>query len=165
VADTVTVSEPRSLAVATVMARKGVEDAAIGAALGLAAPSRPGRTANGDLALIATGPGVWLALAEQPGEAWPEGLEARLGGLASVSDQSGGYVVWRVAGPGAAALLQKGVAIDLHPDAFSPGAAAVTVIAHIGVILWRLEAAEAFEIAVFRSYAHDFQHWLGSQAP
>ncbi len=163
-ADTVTISEPRSLAVATIMARKGVNEAAIEAAVRLAAPSQVGRSAPPALDLIATGPGVWLALTDEPGEAWPDPLEAQLGDLAAVSDQSGSYLVWRIAGPGAGALLQKGVAIDLHPDAFGTGASAVTVIAHMGVILWRPEGAEGFEVAAFRSYARDFEHWLRAQA-
>jgi len=163
VADLVTLTERPGLALATIMARQGVDAAAVGAALGLAAPIRPERRAGGGLELVATGPGQWLAVADAPASPWPEVLESRLGGLASVSDQSGAYVVWRIAGPGARALCQRGVAIDLHPDAFPPGAAATTVIAHLGVVLWRLEdpnAPETFEVAVFRSYAQSFRHWF-----
>jgi sarcosine oxidase subunit gamma len=145
------------------MARKGVDGAMIGAALGLAAPSGPARAANGSLALVATGPGVWLALADQPGDDWPQTLEERLGDLAAVSDQSGAYLIWRIAGPGAGALLQKGAPIDLDGCVFGPGAAATTMIAHVGVILWRLDEPEGFEVAVFRSYARDFEHWLQTQ--
>jgi sarcosine oxidase subunit gamma len=77
-----------------------------------------------------------------------------------VSDQSSGYVVYRLAGPAARTLLQRGAAIDLHPAAFPPRAAAVTMIAHLGVILWLADEAPTFEVAVFRSFAGSFQHWL-----
>ncbi len=159
----VIVSGPMSLSIATIMARKEVDGEMIGAVLGLPASRGPGRAANESIALIATGPGVWLALTDQPGENWPQTLEERLGDLAAVSDQSGAYLVWRIAGPGAGDLLQKGAPIDLHRGVFGPGAAATTMIAHIGVILWRVEDPEGFEVAVFRSYARDFEHWLQTQ--
>lgn len=158
--DQVSISERSSLGLATVMARRGVGGAAIAAAIGLEPSSGPGRTAGPDFALIGTGPGVWLALAESPPESWPDALEQQLAGLCAISDQSGGYVVFRLSGPGARELLQRGAAIDLHPAVFGPGSAATTVIAHIGVILWRPDASESFEVAVFRSYASSFRHWL-----
>jgi sarcosine oxidase gamma subunit len=53
-------------------------------------------------------------------------------------------------------------ALDLHPDVFT-GNVAVTVIAHIGAIV-RQCAPERFAIAVFRSYAGSFRHWLNASA-
>ena len=137
-ADPFTVTERTGLALATVMARKGADHTAI-----LAAAGCP---------MIPTGPGTWLALGQPH-------LPAD---LAFVSDQSGGYVVLRFTGPAARALLQKGVAIDLDPSAFGPGSAAVTVIAHIGVILWR--ADEGYDVAIFRSFAGSFRHWIDTAA-
>jgi sarcosine oxidase subunit gamma len=80
--------------------------------------------------------------------------------MASVSDQSGGYVILRISGPAARTLLQRGAPVDLHPSAFGPGSVAATVIAHIGVIIRQLDATPAYEIALFRSYAASFGHWL-----
>jgi len=159
----VTLTERLGLGLATVMARKGVDPTAIGAVIGLDPPAGPGRASQGDLTLIGVGPGVWLALSEVPTSDWPEALERRLEGLCAVSDQSGAYVVFRFEGPRARALLQRGAAIDLHPDVFTPGSAATTVIAHIGVILWRIDATSAFDVAVFRSYASSFRHWIDAQ--
>lgn len=139
-----TMIERSGLALATVMARKGADHAAIQAAAG-------GK-------MIPTGPGTWLA------EGDAELLAVRLAGLAYVSDQSGGYIVHRVAGPATRALLQKGVAIDLDPTAFGPGSAAVTVIAHIGVILWQVDDAPTYDLALFRSFAGSFQHWVSAAA-
>lgn len=159
-AEAVDIRERDGLGVAAVMARKGVGPAAIGEAIGLVPLSGPGRVGDAALAWIATGPGVWLAMAEAPAEDWPEALERPLAGLCAVSDQSGSYVVFRLSGPRARALLQGGAAIDLHPAVFGPGASATTAIAHIGVILWRPDAGETFEVAVFRSLAGSFRHWL-----
>jgi sarcosine oxidase subunit gamma len=87
-------------------------------------------------------------------------LRERLGALASVCDQSGGYQILQLSGPDARTLLQRGAAIDLHPSAFASGSVATTVIAHIGVILRQLDAAPTYEVALFRSYAASFRHWL-----
>lgn len=141
-AEPFTVTERTGLALATVMARKAADHAAITAAAGCP--------------MIPTGPGTWLA----QGDA--DALGERLAGLAWVSDQSGGYVVLRFTGPAARTLLQKGVAIDLDPSAFGAGSAAVTVIAHIGVILWR--ADDAYDVAIFRSLAGSFRHWIDAAA-
>lgn len=162
-AETVTVTEPQGFAAATVMARRGVGADAVGAALGLALTSGAAWSRGSDLALIGTGPGTWLALAATapPTSAWPEELGRRLAGLAAVSDQSGAYLIYGVSGPSARRLLERGVFLDLDPAAFGPGAAATTVIAHVGVILWRESDDEAaFHVAVPRSFGGSFRHWL-----
>lgn len=164
-----TVETRASFGLATIMARRGVGGDRIGEALGLAAPDRPAlhRGADG-LALIGTGAGAWLAYADDAEPLWTEQLRDRLSGLASVSDQSDGYTITRLSGTAVRTVLQRGAAIDFHPDAFPPGAAATTVIAHIGVILWRLDddasGRPVYEVATFRSYQESFRHWLGQVA-
>jgi sarcosine oxidase subunit gamma len=164
VAEGLTVQMREGLALATVMARKGVSAQAIGEALSATAPEGPRIGVGEGLSLIGTGPGTWLALAEAGDADFEAGLRARLGPLASVSDQSSGYVVFRLAGPAARTLLQRGAPIDLHPAAFPAGGAAVTVIAHVGVILWLADEAPSFDVAVFRSFAGSFRHWLDAAA-
>lgn len=163
-AERVTVTERTGLGIATVMQRRGASAEALSAAIGCSLPQGPRRTIDGPLSIIGTGPGNWLAMFDDAAIDWAETLQARLAGLASVSDQSGGYRVHRFAGAGAAELLQCGVAIDLHPAVFPPGSVATSVIAHIGVILWRLDdvpgGAAVFDVAVFRSYAESFRHWI-----
>lgn len=149
-AEAFTMTERTGFGLATVMARKGVDPRLVEAALP-------------DMRLLPTGPGTWLALADAP----DEGLAARLEGLASVSDQSGGYVLYRIEGPQARALLQRGVFIDLDARVFVPGSVSVTMIAHMGVVLWRPEGADApdvFELALFRSFAQSFRHWVDATA-
>jgi len=160
VAEPFDIVERRGLALASVMARKGVQAAALGPEF----PEGPQCVAKGEMMLVGVGPGAWLAVSEGGGEDWPGPLEQRLAGRCSISDQSGAYVLLHIAGAGARTLLQRGVAIDLHPDVFVAGSAATTAIAHIGVILWRPAAEEAFDLAVFRSYAAGFRRWLASQS-
>jgi methylglutamate dehydrogenase subunit D len=111
--------------------------------------------ANGFTAL-GIGPGRWLFL-----EVTPEQL-ASLSGLASLSDHSDGYAVFELWGPKVREALAKGVPVDLHPAIFTNDVA-VTVIAHIGAIVWQ-SAPDRFCIAIFRSYAGSFWHWLAASA-
>jgi sarcosine oxidase subunit gamma len=160
VAEAVEITEQSGFGLATIMARKGVDRGALGKALGVALPDRPGWASSGDLKLIGAGPGMWLALAEQAGPDHAARVQAMVGQLASVSDQSSGYVIHRLSGPGARTMLRRGAAIDFHPSSFAPGSAATTVIAHIGVILWQVDDVPTYDIACFRSYANSFRHWI-----
>jgi heterotetrameric sarcosine oxidase gamma subunit len=161
VAEPFAILERRGLGLATIMGRTGFD----GAAVDLDLPTGPRCAVTGELTMIGTGPDVWLAVSEAPGADWPEALERRLVARCSVSGQSGGYIVFRISGPGARALLQRGVAMDLHPEVFVAGSAATTVIAHIGAILWRPAEAPDFDVAVFRSYAASFRDWVDAQVP
>ena len=64
-------------------------------------------------------------------------------------DQSDGRVVVRINGP----LLTQGVHIDLHPNVFGPGSAALMAVAHIGIHLWQINSASTYELSMFRSFA------------
>jgi heterotetrameric sarcosine oxidase gamma subunit len=110
---------------------------------------------NGVTAL-GIGPGRWLFLGATPEQLAP------LSGLASLSDHSDGYAVFELWGPKVRETLAKGVPVDLHPTAFTDDVA-VTVIAHIGAIVWQ-SAPDRFSIAIFRSYAGSFWPWLSTSA-
>lgn len=168
----VIVRERTDYALAMVIARRGKEAdlAARASAWGVALPKGPTRQAQGSLAFIGVGPGRWLVTLDNGGAAmngavpWSKALARDLAGLASVSDQSDGYAVLRIGGRDVRAILAKGVAVDLHPRAFCAGDVAVTQIAHMGVMLWQLDDRPTFEIAVFRSLAGSFWHWLAASA-
>ena len=149
-----------NLAIVSAMARKGADAAAIGAVLGATLPDRPAAVFAGRRTIVGTGPGTWLVIEEGGAPDLADTLAEALTGLASISDQSSGYLIQRIAGASARTLLQRGAAIDVHPDAFGPGSAATTVIAHIGVIFWQVDDAPSYDIATFRSYAASFRHWL-----
>ena len=125
-------------------------------------PHGPRRATAGDIALIGTGPGAWLATHEHAGNALAASLKETIGDLACVSDQSDGYAVLGLSGPKVRDTLMKLVPIDVHPRAFKIGDVAATVAARIGATLWRLEdgadGSPVFEIAVFRSLATSF--WI-----
>jgi methylglutamate dehydrogenase subunit D len=154
------VEDRQGFGMATVMARKGVTVAAIGAVLGAMPPEGPGAVFEGSSTLIGTGPGSWLIVQDIAAPDFASRLGETLAGLASVSDQTGGYAVTRVSGDGARKLLQRGAAIDFHPEHFRRGSAATTVIAHIGVIIWQVDDRPTYDVATFRSYASSFRHWL-----
>lgn len=152
--------ERTGFGLATVMARKGVAGEAVVRALNLPPMIGSRWTGDGELALIGTGPGTWLALSDGPPGVHAARLAEALAPLASVTDQSGGYVILKLSGPDARTVLQRGAPIDLHPLVFGPGVAAVTLIAHIGVVLRQVDEAPTYEVAVFRSYAASFRRWL-----
>jgi heterotetrameric sarcosine oxidase gamma subunit len=149
---------------AIIQARKHVGAARIGEALGCVAPIGPGRSGDADIALIGTGPDTWFAIGETGTDGWIDDLEARLTGLAYVTDQSAGYTVLQLSGEKARALLQRGAAIDLHPERFPPGMSASTLIAHIAVLIWRAEDGLSFSLAYYRSYEASMRGWIESTA-
>ncbi len=160
----VTVAPRNAYALASVLAHKGRIEALarrVSEVYGINLPREPRRASAGPTAFVWSGPGQWLAVTEGVGGPAFEGrLRERLPGLASVSDQSDGRAVIRISGPRARDMLAKGLPIDLHPRAFAPGHAAVTLAAHVGVHIWQLDAVPTYEIAVFRSYAASFWDWL-----
>lgn len=153
----------RGLGIASIMARKGVAAEKLTAALGLAVRDGPFRTEQAGWQVIGTGPGMWLLLREEPAPDWIDDLRSELSELASVSDQSSGYAVFRLSGPSARTLIQRGAYIDLDPAVFQIDAVATTVIAHIGVTLWQ-DGADSFHIALFRSFSQSFQDWVAEAA-
>lgn len=163
----VTVAERTGHGLATLNARKGSGVAlteTMQTAFGLALPMGPKAVKAGDLTLVGTGPGSWLAVQEGGGWRFARDLASQLGPLASVCDQSSGYGVLRVRGPKIRATLAKGLPIDLHPSAFAPGDAAVTLAAHVGAVFWQVDEEPTYDVAVFRSFAGSFAHWLSASA-
>ena len=110
------------------------------------------------------GPDQWFVVAEGRGEgALHRELKAKLAGLASVSDQSHGRVILRIAGPRARAVLAKGTPVDLHPEAFPVGKSALTQMAHVGVHLTRVDG-DTYDLSVFRGFSESFWEWITEQA-
>jgi heterotetrameric sarcosine oxidase gamma subunit len=161
----VSVSECPDLQMATVIARQGRDALAgrIQAAFGVGLPAGPHWTGNRGLALVGTGPRTWLAVLEEGGPLFGD-LRTALGDAAAISDQSDGYAVMHLSGPKARATFEKGLGVDLHPTAFRAGDAAVTTCSHLGVILWQLDETPSYRIALFRSLAGAFWHWLSDSA-
>lgn len=160
----VVVAEQAGLGLATLAVRKG-QDAKLKAAMrkayGVALPTDSTFVQGKAVSFIGYGPGQWLAVSPTlENETLAADLVARLEGVASISDQSGGRAVLRISGPRARDLLAKGLAIDLDPRAFPPGCAVTSTISHMGVQLWRGDDAQSYDIAISRSVSESFWRWL-----
>jgi heterotetrameric sarcosine oxidase gamma subunit len=167
----VTISVCNDLGCATVMVRRDMQQQLkqrIKSAYGIDLIPGPRRATSGNVAFLGTGPASWLATQDGGGNAFPVALKQAVGDAASVADQTDGYVIHRVSGPWTRQTLAKGFPIDLHARAFVPGAVAVTIVSHIGAIIWRLDdlpdGSPVFEIAVFRSLVGSFRRWLDDSA-
>ncbi len=134
------VAERGDLGLVSVMARPGFESAA---AVELA------RLAH----LVAVGPGNWLGA--RSGDI---AVSSEIAGVA-VFDQQAAFAMLEITGGAALLLLQKGVFVDLARHLGDDGASLCSVIARINVVLWRL-GSERFLVAVPRSFAASFWHWL-----
>ncbi len=141
------------LAIVAVLARKG-RAAELAARCGIA--DAPRRSPGNGVTALGIGPGRWLFLGQGIAALAP------LSDLAALSDHSDGYAVFEIGGPKARAALAKGVPVDLDPAVFADSVA-VTVIAHVGAIVWQA-APDRFAVAVFRSTADSFRHWLAASA-
>ena len=153
-----------TLTLASFAAFKGKKNqvkAAIRERYGVELPDTPQRVEGKDIAFIWAGPDQWIAIAERGQNRDIEvELKPLLDGLSSVVDQSDARAVVRISGPRARDVLAKGVPIDLHPRAFKANNVAITHASHIGIIFWQIDDAPAYEIAMFRSFADSFAHWL-----
>lgn len=167
----VLVAERGGLALATVLVCRGQITALterVRARFGIELPPGPHRRVGSDVAFAGIAPDTWLASSEHDSNGFARSLEAAIGDLASVADQSSGYAVLRMTGPKLREALAKMLPLDLHPRAFLPGDVASTIASHVGATLWRLQdgadGSPVFEIAVFRSLAGSFWHCLASSA-
>jgi sarcosine oxidase subunit gamma len=139
---------------ATVVARRDrVEDVAAGLLEALRLELAPGPVVSHGrgVKMVGTGPENWLAIGGDANVLAPT-LKRAIGHVAAVCDQTDGYGLLRLSGDNAEDLLSRLAPVDLHLSRFKVGSAASTTIAHIPVILWRLEP-DVFELAVFRSFA------------
>jgi sarcosine oxidase subunit gamma len=123
---------------------------------GLPLPTTPRRIEHDGVTYLWSGPGAWLAIADDP--ALESRIATAVAAKAAVTDQSDGRVILTVTGPHAAAILAKLVPIDLHPTAFPPDASALTLAGPITVQIWRREAG--FHLACFRGFAESLGHAL-----
>jgi heterotetrameric sarcosine oxidase gamma subunit len=164
----VVAAERTGLDIATVMARKGkaVElTAAMKQNFGLVVTDGPRWISAQGMTVLGIGPGKWLAVREREGNGdFVAQLSKGLEGLASVVEQFGALGVLRLSGPMLYPTVEKGVQLDLAARAFPVGRVAVTSIAHVGITLWKIDEAPTIELAVARSLAGSFLHWLETSA-
>jgi heterotetrameric sarcosine oxidase gamma subunit len=76
-------------------------------------------------------------------------------------DQSSGWLLVTLRGPGTVATLRKGLQIDVDPLVFKPGAAALTPLDHIWTCVWRPKnEAQGYRMLMRRSFSRAFRHWF-----
>ncbi len=150
-----------------VIARRGKVEAAaqaLHAAIGVEAPTAPRHVPVADAAILWSGPGQWLVLADASRAGTVSSrIETAATGVAALIDQSDGRIQLGMSGPRTRDALAKLVGIDVDPRVFPVGAAAMTVIAHIPVHIWRAPDSEGhpvFEIVGPRSFAGSLWHHI-----
>ena len=148
-----------------VMARRGQWSAVAQAckdAYGEAAPAKPLAIAAEGALLLWSGPDQFLVLAPR-GEVMERALAA-FSGTASLSEQSDGRSLIRIAGHRVRDMLAKVCSLDLHPAALPAGTAAATSIDHTSVSLWRgsddPDGGAVFYLLVFATFAESLWHTL-----
>ena len=160
------VRECTGLALASVIARRGATARASETALaafGVALPSTPCVALGRGISFVWTGPGNWLAEADNA----PGGIEELLrvfDGIAAVCEQTDSRVIVEIHGPRVRDVLAKGLPIDLHPSVFRVGDVAVTAVHHVGVHVRQVAASPVYRLSVVRSYFGSFWHWLRTSA-
>lgn len=118
--------------------------------LGLGFPAAGASAAKGDALLAWTGRGQAALIGVAP----PGGLAE----VASVTDQSDGWVCLSLTGPLAGEALMRLVALDLRPGHFAAGRVARAALNHMPLIL--IARADGFLILTFRSMARTAWHEL-----
>ena len=111
-------------------------------------PAMPPNTIAGNALWL--GPDEWLVLGARE-EDFPNAWAA--------VDVSANRVCLELSGEGAADVLARGCALDLHTTAFPPGTCAQTLLARAQVILYRPEE-NVFRLLVRPSYADYLRAWL-----
>lgn len=163
-----TLTERTNVAFLQIVARKGAAYrllAAVREETGLDLPQGPLRVKRNGLSFHGTGPGQWLAVAENEASlGLLQNVVRVLDGLASIVDVTDGKAVLRVSGPAARQVLAKGCSLDLHPSAFGEESTARTAIALIPCQIWQVDAAPSYDVAVDLSYAASFWHWITASA-
>lgn len=117
-----------------------------------------GRTSsNAACTLVWSGPGQWLTI---PTSDDFVSIVAAFGGIAAASEQGDGRALIEIGGPAARDILAKGLAIDLHTTAFTPGSVAVTALSHLSVQIWQADATPTYVLSVPRTVAGHVWQWL-----
>ncbi len=168
----VTITERRDLTIVEVAVFEppnAVATKAFVDAVGVTLPIEPNTSAAlGDVSLLWSGPGRWLAVGPAKlNGLHPQNLRHGLPVEFLLTDLSHSRCVLRLEGPAARDVLAKGLPLDLHESAFSPGACGQSLLSDdIGVLTHLVDASPRFDLYVHRSYAIPFWDWLiDSAAP
>ena len=129
--------------------------------LGASLPATCGSVATGDgVSVLWLSPDEFLVVTDEQSDQVTSRLIEALGDEpGSVIDLSANRTTFELAGPSARAVLEKGCPLDLHPRIFEVGAAYVTLIGSVPVVLWKV-ADESYRILPRSSFADFLGRWL-----
>ena len=139
------------------------ELAEVTAARGIVLP-RFGRVAAADEGLIlSVRPERWWLLS-QPGVAGARAAawQARCAGCAAGIDLSAAWEVLHLGGTASREALRRGCRLDLHPDRFSSGHAAASVVAQVPVVIVALRTS--LLLITPATTARHFREWIAAAA-
>ena len=130
-------------------------------------PTRVGRvTSFGDRSIFRVRPErLWID-ASSSDEVLRQLSAESLGEDAVITQLGHGRTVLRVSGPNSDLLLNRGLPVDLDPEAFPANAFAQSAIHHMHVLVHRVDLAGGltFDVYVSRDVAVSFWEWLTEAA-
>lgn len=107
---------------------------------GLDLPTAPGSATAGEVRAIRTAPDQLMLVFPHREPDAARQVAAKLDGRGYVTDQTDAWVVLEISGPDTPAALERLTMLDVSDDRFPEGAAARTLMHHMGAILIRLGA-------------------------
>lgn len=114
-----------------------------------------------DYSAIPVAPGQWMVVsATAKSDGFSDRLRSKLKKNGYVSEQSDARIIFRISGPRARELMQKGCSLDLHPSVTGKGWCAQTQMAQAGVIILQTSDAPVYEVMVYSGFAQHFAEWL-----
>ncbi len=135
-------------------------EVALAGGFGAARPATGGSTAGDRYGarILGMQPDQLFILFEPPDpDRAAETVSDALGPAAYVTDQSDGWAMLRIAGPGVRAALERLCMLDLDAAAFPEGRVARTVMEHLSVVILR-DGPDSFLLLTPRSSARSFLH-------
>lgn len=130
---------------------------ALNSGWGLALPDPNMTSLAGDIRAVRTAPDQMLLLLPNAEPDAERRVRGTLGGTGYTTDQTDAWIILELAGPDLGAALERLSPVDLSPMAFPVGAAARTVMEHMGVLVVRT-SEDAVLLASAASSAESFLH-------
>jgi sarcosine oxidase subunit gamma len=133
---------------------------AIEAALQQGLPVTPNTWTKGPQIVYWLAPDEWLVVAPAAADLYDRLATIAETSFSTANWQGGAFVQMRMTGDAARDVLAKGSTLDLHPQSFSAGHCAQTLLAKAGVLLAFEDHRPAFSLIVRRSFAEYLALWL-----
>ena len=154
------ITERADLALVSVATPMGGDDAlamALESGWSLSPPDPTLSSTAGDTRALRTAPDQILLIFPHATPDAEALVQAKLDGAGYTTDQTDAWVVLELSGPDTHAALERLCPIDLDPTVFPDGAAARTVMEHMGAIILR-QGADSFLVMSANSSAGSFLH-------